>query len=137
MIKAKDEQREFRVRLSEKELEDLLLAIDICCRQLVKQHILTEKAKDDFLKQCDFDTNRTPETSQKWKTFLDEIFSVEAEIRRLESVETEFKALLRGKGCGRRPKTNFFKERLWDTTFLNEMKDQILKDRCVEKLKGG
>jgi len=116
MIEIKSLQ-EFRVRLDAKELKGLLQATDLYCIHLVKLHILKEREKDKFLQQCNFDTNQNDQVALKWQVLREERKEIETKIRSLESLETEFEALLKGKRCGRRPKTAFNKERLWIAVF--------------------
>ena len=126
--------KEFRVRLNQEEVETLLEAIDSCCRQLVKQHLLNEDARQDFYRQCSFDADRNPQPAAKWNSLCEERSSIEAKIRRLENLETEFQALLKGKRCGRRPRTPPLQERLWNYGLTSKVHEEICRERLLEKL---
>jgi len=136
MTEVKIELKEFRVRLDQKEIEALLEAIDAYCKQLIKKRLLNKEANEELLRSCNFKHWENPETDAKFKTLCQESSAIDAKIRSLESVERQFKDLLKGKTRGRRRKPSFYfgEERLWNPSVENEIRREIKKERLVEKL---
>lgn len=116
-------RKEFRVRLTEQEVRDLLEAIDSRCLQLLEEHMkadgrLHELILADRLGQ----TPQFKETSRK---------TIEArnKIVRLESVELQFQNLLKGKTHGRRQTVPLYLTRLRNLKILSETRDKISAER--------
>jgi len=136
MTEVKTELKEFRVRLNEKELQALLESIDSYCKQLIRKRLLNKEANEELLHSCNFKHWENPETDAKFKTLCQESSAIDAKIRSLESVERQFKDLLKGKTRGRRRRPSFYygEERLWNPSVENEVREEIKKERLVEKL---
>ena len=136
MTETKAELKEFRVRLNDKELQALLEAIDSYCKQLLKKRLLNKEANEELLHSCNFKHWENPETDARFKTLCQESSIIDNKIRSLESVERQFKDLLKGKTRGRRrnPSFHYGEERLWNPYVENEVRQEIRKERLVEKL---
>jgi len=136
MTEVKTELKEFRVRLNEKELQALLESIDSYCKQLIKKRLLNKEANEELLHSCNFKHWENPETDAKFKLLCHEGSVIDGKIRSLESVERQFKDLLKGKTRGRRrnPSFHYGEERLWNPSVENEIREEIKKERLVEKL---
>jgi len=136
MTEVKTELKGFRVRLNEKEVQALLEAIDSYCKQLLKKRLLNKEANEELLHSCNFKHWENPETDAKFKLLCHEGSVIDGKIRSLESVERQFKDLLKGKTRGRRrnPSFHYGEERLWNPQVESEVRQEIRKERLVEKL---
>lgn len=116
-------RKEFRVRLTEQELRDLLEAIDSRCLQLLEEHM---KAGDKLDELISVDRlGQTPEYKETSKASI----QARNKIMRLESVELQFQNLLKGKTRGRRQNVPLYLTKLRNPRILSQSREKINAER--------
>jgi len=123
-------QKQFRVRLNEQELKDLLEAVDLKCLQLLEEEM---KLKDKIHELVPYKDPLGQSPEFKEATSI----SIEArnKITRLESIELQFKNLLKGKTRGRRQRVPIYLARLRDWRILGEIREKIKAERRAQACK--
>lgn len=115
--------KEFRVRLTEQEVTDLLEAIDSTCLQLLEKHMKADDKLDELISM-----DRLGQT-QEYKETARISTDARNKIVRLESVELQFQNLLKGKTRGRRQNVPLYLTRLRNLKILSETRDKINTER--------
>jgi len=121
-------QKRFRVRLNEQELRDLLEAVDLKCLQLLEEEMKLKDRIHELVPYKD-PSGQSPE----FKKAASKSIEARNKIIRLESVELQFKNLLKGKTRGRRQRVPIYLTRLHDWRILSEIREKMKAERRAQE----